>query len=114
GGQGDPEMAFESPVEQWRTRYRFVTPVTYVSSFVNIVAPRGSHIQLDGGTLAGARAVFPSHDVYRVDLSASPGAHQVLSLEGVPFGLKVYGFAPYTSYMYPGGLDLARTQQRDQ
>ena len=27
--------------------------------------------------------------------------------DGPRFGLKVYGIAQYTSYMYPGGLDLA-------
>jgi hypothetical protein len=24
----------------------------------------------------------------------------------MPFGIVVYGFGSYTSYMYPGGLDL--------
>jgi hypothetical protein len=24
----------------------------------------------------------------------------------MPFGIAVYGLAPYTSYMYPGGLDI--------
>jgi len=33
-----------------------------------------------------------------------PGVHQVLSTQ--PFGIIVYGFGSYTSYMYPGGLDL--------
>jgi hypothetical protein len=32
------------------------------------------------------------------------GAHRI---EGTaPFGILVYGFGSYTSYMYPGGLDL--------
>jgi len=32
------------------------------------------------------------------------GQHSLSGAKG--FGIVVYGFAPYTSYMYPGGLDL--------
>jgi hypothetical protein len=35
------------------------------------------------------------------------GPHHIQT-EGNPFGIKVYGVAPYTSYMYPGGLDLTQ------
>ena len=35
----------------------------------------------------------------------SGGVHQVEGNQ--PFGVLVYGFGAYTSYMYPGGLDLA-------
>ena len=34
------------------------------------------------------------------------GAHRLRSDGARPFGVKVYGVARYTSYMYPGGLDL--------
>ena len=32
------------------------------------------------------------------------GTHTISS--SVPFGITVYGYANYTSYMYPGGLNL--------
>ena len=32
------------------------------------------------------------------------GTHHIVGPE--PFGVVVYGYAAYTSYMYPGGLDL--------
>ncbi|MBU1241174.1 hypothetical protein KJ865_15780, partial [Myxococcota bacterium] len=44
------------------------------------------------------------HGVYRRNISASPYTHTITSDQ--PFGIMVYGFAPYTSYFYPGGLDL--------
>ena len=39
-------------------------------------------------------------------LRHDPGNHRLSSPAGQGIGLKVYGVAPYTSYMYPGGLDL--------
>ena len=33
------------------------------------------------------------------------GAVHTMSSD-VPFGIVVYGYGMYTSYMYPGGLDL--------
>ena len=30
---------------------------------------------------------------------------------GEPFGIVVYGYGQYTSYMYPGGLDLAKIEE---
>jgi hypothetical protein len=36
------------------------------------------------------------------------GTHTVQLNDRRPFGIKVIGIAPYTSYMYPGGRDLAR------
>ena len=38
-----------------------------------------------------------------------PGSHGIyLTTEedGLDFGIVVYGYGQYTSYMYPGGLDL--------
>jgi hypothetical protein len=39
-------------------------------------------------------------------LPVTAGAHRLRSGAGQGVGIKVYGIAPYTSYMYPGGLDL--------
>jgi hypothetical protein len=33
------------------------------------------------------------------------GNHSLTSVE--PFGVEVYGYGQYTSYWYPGGLDLS-------
>jgi hypothetical protein len=43
--------------------------------------------------------------VYRVSLEAkNGGAHTLTSKK--PVGLQVMGYGKYTSYAYPGGLDL--------
>ncbi|MDY0003749.1 MAG: hypothetical protein RBU30_20800, partial [Polyangia bacterium] len=42
--------------------------------------------------------------VARLDITAAPYTHVIESDQ--PFGIMVYGFARYTSYFYPGGLDL--------
>ena len=31
-----------------------------------------------------------------------------LETSTAPFGIEVYGYGEYTSYMYPGGLNLTR------
>jgi hypothetical protein len=101
----DPAMVLEVPIEQWRTRYDFYVPATYVTSFVNVVIARGAEPRLNGGVLpAHTRRPVSSFDVLQIDMSASPGPHRLEAAQ--PFALKVYGFAPFTSYVYPGGLDL--------
>jgi hypothetical protein len=60
---------------------------------------------LDGrAPTAYVRVPLGPYDVLQIDLSSSPGPHHLEAAE--PFALKVYGFAPYTSYFYVGGLDL--------
>jgi hypothetical protein len=106
-GVGDPDMVLEVPVAQWRTSYEFLTPDTYTTSFVNVVAQHGASILIDGRDLGTPTAQVGAYDVYRIDLSTSTGAHRIGCINGMTFSIKVYGFGSYTSYMYPGGLDLA-------
>jgi hypothetical protein len=79
-------------------------PPTYPQSFLNIVAPAGTPLLLDEQPLMGTPEVVSGHDVYTLPIAA--GAHRLRSPTSVAFGIKVYGIAEYTSYMYPGGLDL--------
>ena len=103
-GAGDPAMVFEVPVQQYRAQYAFYVPTTYPQSFLNIVAPAGTPLLLDEQPLMGTPEVVSGHDVYTLPIAA--GAHRLRSPTSVAFGIKVYGIAEYTSYMYPGGLDL--------
>jgi hypothetical protein len=106
-GVGDPDMVLEVPVAQWRTSYSFLTPESYTSSFVNVVAQHGADILIDGRGLGVTPTRVGGFDIYRIDLSTSTGAHRIGCINGMTFSIKVYGFGSYTSYMYPGGLDLA-------
>jgi hypothetical protein len=105
---GDPSLAFAVPAAQYRTSYIFVASKTYDSNFVNVIAPAGATVTLDG-TAVAASSFTPiggsGHAVARVELSQTE-VHEIESQRA--FGIVVYGYGQYTSYMYPGGLDLKR------
>lgn len=103
-GQGDPAMSFAIPTEQFRTEYTFLAPDTFERSFVNVTAPAGAEVTIAGqGPVTGWRAVGGTgFQTARVEIPG--GTHTITSSQG--FGIVVYGFGSYTSYMYPGGLDF--------
>ena len=101
-------MALVVPVEQYRRDYTFVASTTYDSNFINVIVPEGVLPTLDGVALPQtATAVGTSgYAVVRVELGRDDEVHRITADE--PFGLVVYGYGRFTSYMYPGGLDLRR------
>ena len=103
-GTGDPAMVLEAPVPQHRTQHDVYVPDTYPQNFFNVVAPAGAARTLDGMPLRGSPEMLGDFAVYT--LPVAPGAHRVRSADARPLSVKVYGIARYTSYMYPGGLDL--------
>ena len=105
-GTGDPAMALAAPIEQWRNDYLFHAPVNYATNYVNVVAPTGASVLLDGLPVVGFEPVGATGwAVARVALDNSgDGNHEMTSSE--KFGISVYGYGDYTSYWYPGGLDL--------
>ncbi|MCB9754959.1 MAG: IgGFc-binding protein [Myxococcales bacterium] len=107
GNAGDPAMTIAVPIEQYRNSYLFHAPTNYESSFVNITAPDGAAITLDGAPVGGLSPIGATgFSVARVELSnAGDGTHSITGDQ--PFGIQVYGYGQYTSYWYPGGLDLA-------
>jgi IgGFc binding protein len=106
---GDPAQSFAIAVEQFRSSYVFLAPSDYTFSYVDIVAKPGTAMALDSGrVLASAGTIgFSGYSVYRVALGAGQaGAHTLIASQ--PVGIQVVGYGAYTSYMYPGGLDLAQ------
>lgn len=102
---GDPAMGSGVPVFQARSVYTFLTPDTYTYNFVNIVAPEGAAVSLDGAPVGGWAAVGSSgYSVARVPLTA--GSHLATSEGDVGFGIMSYGYASYTSYLFPGGMNI--------
>lgn len=102
-GVGDPAMVLEVPTQQFRSNYVFNVPESYTNNFLTVVYPTGMLPQLDGRTIAAGTAVGTTgFSVSR--FSVTPGSHRMVG--PAPFGIKVTGTASYTSYMYPGGLDL--------
>ena len=106
-GEGDPSQSIAIAVEQFRTKYIFLAPTDYDKNYVDIVAPGGAVMMLDGAPVsAGPQGVGAStYKVYRTPLGAgNNGAHVLTST--VPVGIQVLGYGLYTSYQYPGGLNL--------
>ena len=110
-GAGDPSQSIAIPSEQFRKDYTFVAPVTFDVGFVNVVAPIGAAVEVDGTILTGADFApigSSGKGVARLALSKTPH-HRASASE--PFGIVVYGYGQYTSYMYPGGLDLKKIEE---
>ncbi|HTJ41445.1 MAG TPA: IgGFc-binding protein [Kofleriaceae bacterium] len=108
GGMGDPAMALAVATDQYRSSYLFHAPTNYTSNFVQVTAPTGATVMLDGAPVSATFTPIggSGFGVARVALSnTGTGNH---SMSGtMPFGIQVYGYGQYTSYWYPGGLNLA-------
>ena len=105
GAPGDPAMALAVPLEQYRSSYRFLAPESYEKNYVNITAPTNATVALDGATIDAGKFQQVGKTAYKVaKIQISGGAHHITSKS--KFGITVYGVGSYTSYMYPGGLDL--------
>ncbi len=115
---GDPSQSFLTTTAQYRDKYVFLAPIDYESNFVDMVVPSGIELKLDGkpldlsaaATLAGraSDATTPlGFRIARVLLDAGPsfvGAHEITA--SAPVGIQVVGYGRFTSYQYPGGLNL--------
>jgi hypothetical protein len=102
---GDPAMGSGIPWSQVRRDYDILVPSTYTENFVNVVAPTGASVLLDGTAVTGFTAIGSTgYEVARVGVAA--GGHHLESTQ--TFGITAYGYASYTSYLYPGGLNFSR------
>lgn len=105
---GDPAMATAVNTAQFRTDYLFHAPTNYEENWVNITSPLSATdgVRLDGQPVSGWTPIGgSSFAVTRQRLSnAGDGNHSVTSSS--PVGITVYGYGQYTSYWYPGGLNL--------
>jgi hypothetical protein len=102
---GDPALAFETPVEQYHATHDLFAAPGYDRSFVDLVAPRGARVRLDDLVVTATPVAVGVHDLYQLPLGA--GAHRVES-EGQQAGLgtRVYAYAPYAAYLLSGGGEL--------
>ena len=105
--KGDPSLSSIVAVEQFRKNYVFLAPDDYDKSFVDIILPKGAVITLDGAPVTGTPTTISTSDfqLLRVTLDSSGGGVHTLEAD-VPIGIQVIGYGAYTSYQYPGGLNL--------
>jgi hypothetical protein len=102
---GDPSLSIAIPTEQYRVEYTFLAPSTYTYNIVNVVTTTGAKISIDG-------AAIPQSEFVPIGSSGMSVARHVINggthhmVGDANFGIVVYGYGSYTSYMYPGGLNL--------
>jgi hypothetical protein len=104
--KGDPSLSLGVPSAQFRKSYTFLAPASYTYNFVNIVAKQGDVVQLDGASITISANPIGSSGYAVVRQKVTGGAHSITGEN--PFGIVVYGYGAYTSYMYPGGLNLSK------
>lgn len=106
--KGDPSMSFATAVEQYRKQYVFLAPDDYDISYVDIVMPTGASVTLDGAAISVTPTPIASgFGIARVRLGNTPGGGHILQ-STEPVGIQVMGYGAYTSYQYPGGLNLEK------
>jgi hypothetical protein len=105
--QGDPDQSMAVAVAQFRTKYVFLAPTDYTTSYATILAPTGTTLSIDGANVMATPVPISgtAFAVLRVQLGTGQnGAHVLVASN--PVGLEVTGYGAYTSYTYPGGLNL--------
>jgi hypothetical protein len=107
GEAGDPSIFLPPPERQLRFTYSFLTPATYHSDYVTLVAPVGARLELDGAVLdfADATPVLGEDWVF-VHRAVEDGPHEVTGDQR--FGVVVYAYDDWVSYAFTGGLDLLK------
>ncbi|MBK6513171.1 MAG: IgGFc-binding protein [Polyangiaceae bacterium] len=105
-GLGDPAQSIATAVEQYRTKYVFLAPFDYDVNYVDIVMPLEAVVTLDGAPIgAPPTPISSGFGIARVTLpDTGQGAHIIAS--DLPVGIQVSGYGSYTSFQYPGGLNL--------
>lgn len=102
-GYGDPSLSLIPPSDQFRSDYTILAPQSYDLHFINIAYRNGAQIQIDGNPIPEGTHI--GQGSWRsTSIEVGGGVHQLSGSDA--FGVWVYGFGRYTSYMYPGGLDL--------
>ncbi|MFT5432928.1 MAG: hypothetical protein ACI9OJ_003632, partial [Myxococcota bacterium] len=106
-GIGDPAFTLPVPTQQFLSEYTVLTPPGYVENYLNIVAPSGAEVTVDGQPLTVPLSqVGPGLDWGVAKVPVTEGVHQVSAKKKI--GLTAYGYDCDVSYAYPGGLRLLK------
>ncbi|HEY1690769.1 MAG TPA: IgGFc-binding protein [Polyangiaceae bacterium] len=104
---GDPSECPAITISQYRSTYSFLAPSSYAENWIDVVAPTGATVTLDGTDIPASAFQPVGSQPFAVAHQQLPTAKQGHSITSAStFGLYVYGYGSRTSYMYPGGLDL--------
>jgi len=105
----DPSQTVLVPVSRFLKRYYIAVPPGFQDHRIDVIASTGSEVTWNDD-------VIPSSEFHAVGASGfsvarlsgvEPGKRHVLRSDS-SFGVQVYGFGRYTSWMTPGGLETRR------
>ncbi len=105
--RGDPSESMLAAVEQYRLKYVFLAPDDYDVNYVDVAGPVGTVLMLDGAKVTDTETAIGSGGfaVRRLRLGKGEAGAHLLTADR-PVGIQVMGYGLYTSYQYPGGLNL--------
>jgi len=112
--EGDPAFIMQVPVDQYRPDYVFLTPPTYDSDWVDIIAPPDASVSLDGVTLTLDSNLIGATGHTLTSTLVADGPHVVIANQ--PVSVIVYGYGgpspehsttQNVSYAYAAGMNLA-------
>ena len=104
---GDPAFILAVPVEQFRSEYTFLAPSKYLQDYVNVIAPTGVDVLLDGVSIAGQlKTVNASFAAAQVSIKDE--VHTIEAVGEAGIGIVVYGYDDDVSYGYPGGMSIKK------
>jgi hypothetical protein len=101
---GDPSLTLAAPVNRYLKQYAVLTPSGYMNDYLNVIAPEGATVNLDGVAISVPAVSIPGTGYALRTVSVKPGIHGVQSDKA--FGLTAYGYDCNVSYAYTGGLKL--------
>jgi hypothetical protein len=118
---GDPTFILQVPIDQYRADYVFTCPPTYTTDYINLTAPLGASIVLDGAPLELGDTEIGASGYTNTVIVVEDGDHVIVGDQ--PFGLTVYGYGGppglpplgvrNVSYGYPGGLNLREINPKE-
>jgi hypothetical protein len=104
GPSGDPDESMAIPSGQYRQEYTFLAPDNYQTSYVDVILPLDGSASIDDVPVTGIEPVGESGWGVAHVLLGPGTVHKATGSK--PFGITVYGYGDWTSYLYPGGLNL--------
>ena len=111
--EGDPAFILQVPVDQFRGDYVFLTPPTYDTDYIDIIAPPDAVVLLDSSPVIIDPTPIATTGFSLTSMVVVDGPHRIESNQ--PVGVIVYGYGgpspehsdtQNVSYGYPAGLDL--------
>jgi hypothetical protein len=102
----DPFMSLVPGRPHFSPQHHICVPAGFLTSHINVIAPTGVAVLLDGAALGGFSQIGGS-GFSQTTAPVTPGMHSVASAQ--PVGVNVYGWNRYESYGWPSCLFFGDT-----